>query len=150
MSVYGRSGANFDLDGAGSEAPVGLRAQVQFHAGWLGGVVRSVRGEGEGEREGEVRVVLVGHSVGAYVALEVLRGVLGGGRKKRGGGDGDWGGVRVVGVVGLWPTVTHIGRSRSGVRVGVSFYGVVCYRDAVVLIVVVEGGGRRAVQRGLC
>ena len=73
----------------------------------------------DGEEGREVRVILVGHSVGAYMALEVVRRVLEG-RK----GAGDWDGVRVVGLVGLWPTVTHIARSASGVRVGVSIPGV--------------------------
>lgn len=112
--MYGHSGANFDRPtngGSSATAPLGLQGQIGFFEELLRGYVRGVRQGGEGEKE--VRVLLVGHSVGAYIALEVLRRA-----QERGKREGE--GFRVVGVVGLWPTVTHLARSASGVRVGVS------------------------------
>lgn len=122
--MYGHSAANFNshISGNGSAAaaaaPLGLQGQVVFYVDLLREYVRGVRPERGGEGEKEVRVILMGHSVGAYIALEVLRRVQEG-RKRGGGGEGQ--GMRIVGVVGLWPTVTHIARSASGVRMGVSF-----------------------------
>ena len=121
MHIYARALANFAGDAGVKRStwagkPLGLRQQICYFLDLLGGYVGSVRGEGSaggGRTEGgrEVRVILVGHSVGAYIALEVLRRLQ---RKEEGMG------VRVVGVLGLWPTVTHIAKSPSGVRIGVS------------------------------
>ena len=128
--MYGHSAVNFSTAGPSSpSAPLGLQGQIAYFLDLLRGYVGDVREGGErvegregGESGGgEVRVVLVGHSVGAYIALEVLRRVQEEDRKRsknREGGREE--GIRVVGVVGLWPTVTHIARSDSGVRMGVS------------------------------
>lgn len=62
------------------------------------------------------RVVLVGHSVGAYILLEVLR------RQKKRSAAGYGHGVRTMKIVGgicLFPTVTHIAKSQSGRRLSV-------------------------------
>jgi hypothetical protein len=58
-----------------------------------------------------IKIILIGHSVGAYIGLEILRL-----HKKRGSRD-----VEIIGFVGLWPTVTWIGKSPSGLRFGVCF-----------------------------
>lgn len=94
---------------------MGLRGQIEYFLQLLKVYVGAVREGGE-RRDGkrEVKVILVGHSVGAYIALEMLRRIQ---ETRKGDGEG----IRVVGVVGLWPTVTHIARSASGVRMGVSF-----------------------------
>jgi pimeloyl-ACP methyl ester carboxylesterase len=60
-------------------------------------------------------VILIGHSVGAYILLEVLRRHL----ERRGKGCEDEG-FRVVGGVLLFPTVVDIGKSPSGLRASVS------------------------------
>ena len=104
---------------------------------------RNGNGNGIGGREKD-KVIVVGHSVGAYIGLEVLRGLRGrkgngkgerrgegakeGKREKReeiGGGEGEEEEeeVSVLGFIGLWPTVTWIGRSVRGRRVGVSSTG---------------------------
>lgn len=94
---------------------------------------RGVRGQ-QGE-EKEVKIVLIGHSVGAYIALEVLRrqrerfcaqvnssslrqndGNDSNGVKNEGRQGGE---ARIVGVVGLTPTVVDIALSDSGRKVGV-------------------------------
>lgn len=61
------------------------------------------------------RVILVGHSVGAYIGLEILRRWREKGKK----GEREVR-MRIMGYVGLWPTVTWIGRSPSGRKLGVS------------------------------
>lgn len=84
---------------------------------WLGGLdPRAGTSEGssssnEGERRhGEsTRVIIAGHSVGAFIAMEVLR-VLGEQRKKQ----GSRGGIDVIGGVMLFPTIVDIAKSPSG------------------------------------
>jgi alpha-beta hydrolase superfamily lysophospholipase len=62
----------------------------------------------------DVRVILVGHSVGAYISLEIIR------RLRAQGMAGDDFEKRVVGAVGLFPTVVDIARSESGMKAAVS------------------------------
>ncbi|KAL1642062.1 hypothetical protein SLS58_005650 [Diplodia intermedia] len=116
---------------------------------WGSGSAVLVNGAGEEEvdekeREGEeTRVVVIGHSVGAYMALEVVKRwrealkvkqqrKAGGEKEKEAGGavtmlnavvngvsDADVEekeGGRIVGGVCLFPTVTHIAKSRSGMK----------------------------------
>lgn len=66
-----------------------------------------VNGNGKG-----VKVILAGHSVGAFIAMEVLR-TLGERRKKK---DVKWLGqeAEIVGGVMLFPTVMDIAKSPSG------------------------------------
>ncbi|RPB05621.1 hypothetical protein L873DRAFT_1797326 [Choiromyces venosus 120613-1] len=59
------------------------------------------------EERGWVRVLLMGHSVGGYVFMEVIRGLK---EVPREGVKG----VEVVGGVGLFPTIVDIGKSPSG------------------------------------
>lgn len=127
VHVVGRSFRGFEVDGeargsgGGKEAhqsPYGLEEQIQFAERALGEAVGRVR-----RMEGrEPRVLLLGHSVGAYVVLEVLRrGRERLGMKADGQGEGDGEGEvpRVIGGVCLFPTVTHIARSKSGRRITV-------------------------------
>ncbi|KAI9721574.1 MAG: hypothetical protein M1812_002336 [Candelaria pacifica] len=62
----------------------------------------------QNKSEDPMKVILVGHSVGAYIALELIR-------KWQDGGMGK--GMRVWGACLLFPTVTHIARSPSGKKV---------------------------------
>lgn len=61
------------------------------------------------EEKGWDRVLLMGHSVGAYVFMEVIRELKGKGEK-----------VEVAGGVGLFPTIVDIGKSPNGRRLTVS------------------------------
>jgi pimeloyl-ACP methyl ester carboxylesterase len=56
--------------------------------------------------ERKPKVVLVGHSIGCYIMLEILR--------RRKAKDGPLHGVDIVGGVLLFPTITYIGQSRNG------------------------------------
>ncbi len=71
------------------------------------------------ERSGPVRVILVGHSVGAYVGLEILRRRAETARQPAAADPA----LRVVGFVALFPTVTEIAQSPSGRRFAVSAGG---------------------------
>lgn len=51
----------------------------------------------------DVRVVMMGHSVGTYMLLEIIRRQ----REKRGG-------LRIAGGVCLFPTITDLAKSPSG------------------------------------
>ena len=72
-------------------------------------------------RTGKVpSIIIVGHSVGAYIGLEVLR------RWRMSSGTAlDKGKIKIVGFLGLWPTITWIGSSPSGRRAVVSYCSLV-------------------------
>lgn len=77
---------------------------------WLGRRCGSSDGDRDEDGDGErARVIIAGHSVGAFMALEVLR-VLGEQRKQRGSDQG----VSVIGGILLFPTVVDIAKSSSG------------------------------------
>jgi pimeloyl-ACP methyl ester carboxylesterase len=65
------------------------------------------------------RVIIVGHSVGAYILLEILRRhrerLLG--NPKDDAADG----MRIEGGIYLFPTVTHIAKSKSGRKFSVGY-----------------------------
>lgn len=50
-----------------------LREQIEVTAGRVGRLVGMLKGEEEEEGREKWKVILIGHSVGAYIALEVLR-----------------------------------------------------------------------------
>jgi pimeloyl-ACP methyl ester carboxylesterase len=75
-------------------------------------LVEEVRDQGAKD----VRVVLVGHSVGSYIALEIVR------RLRAHGLAGEDFETRITGVVGLFPTLVDIARSESGVKAAVCSY----------------------------
>lgn len=60
--------------------------------------------------EGVRDVVLVGHSMGAWIGMEMLREL------------GSEGGVKVRGMVGMFPTVIEIAESKAGRMMGVSCF----------------------------
>jgi Lipid-droplet associated hydrolase len=114
FDVYGRSLAGFEIAGRGPGGVVGLREQILFVEGQLCEAVRQIQRRG-GKRP---RVVLVGHSVGSYILLEIIRRHrerLESGSAVEGGAEPD-----VVGGVCLFPTVVDIGLSKRGVRMTVS------------------------------
>lgn len=58
---------------------------------------------------GRLKVILIGHSVGAYIGLELVRRWQGRRDSESDGVDAD-----IVGFVGLWPTITWISKSSNG------------------------------------
>ncbi|OCK78600.1 hypothetical protein K432DRAFT_301615 [Lepidopterella palustris CBS 459.81] len=125
IHIYGRSLAGFEVDdrstssstsqGLGSP-PYSLNAQIIATEEALRAVVRDERERlrKEGDGTGDVRVVLMGHSVGAYILLEILRR---GREVLMMGVDGEGeDGLRISGGICLFPTVVHIASSKSGRR----------------------------------
>ncbi|CAI6333252.1 unnamed protein product [Periconia digitata] len=116
--VYGRSFSGFEVDGsdaaevakhATTPPPYSLDEQIAHSEAAVEELVRHVREENVDDGEQDVRVILMGHSVGAYVLLEMTRRLREKAKKL-----GPRESVRVVGGVCLFPTVTHIALSDSG------------------------------------
>lgn len=119
--VYGRSLGGFDVDcDVGSERIAaededgresssrlyGLSEQIEFMERQLGECVRRWRdGDVQGKKKEKVKVILIGHSVGAYVAMEILR---------RWREEKDDGTMEIIGGIMLFPTVVDIAKSISG------------------------------------
>ncbi|KAF2404185.1 hypothetical protein EJ06DRAFT_578878 [Trichodelitschia bisporula] len=97
IRIYARSLAGFETALPTPPKPLGLLAQVDAVKAVLRRKVKEVEDE-----VGRVKVVLVGHSVGSWILLEILQRVR-------------WeGGVEVVAGVCLFPTVVDIARSPRG------------------------------------
>jgi pimeloyl-ACP methyl ester carboxylesterase len=117
FQVYARSFSGFEVDAKDiktykyrKDPPYGLQDQIRHAEDDLTELVEDVKEKGGRD----VRVILVGHSVGSYVALEIVR------RLRAHGMAGDDFETRVTGVVGLFPTVVDIARSESGLKAAVS------------------------------
>lgn len=91
-----------------------LRYHVdQAHRDLPGKNIRALRDNEQGSSS--TKVVLVGHSVGAYILMEILRRHQE--RRATGSPDENFG---IIGGVLLFPTVVDIAKSKSGIRLGVS------------------------------
>ena len=119
FNVWGQSLANFhgsrDSSNAryGGRTLVGLQGQIQFVESEVDRYVRMVHdfnGSSNGDPSEEVKLILIGHSVGAYICMEVLR------RRKEKQLSSKRKDISssIVGFIGLWPTITWIGKSPSG------------------------------------
>lgn len=118
FQVYGRSLSGFEMDASDmktmkwrKQPPYGLQDQIRHSEDELTELVEEIKEQGAKD----VRVIIVGHSVGAYIALEVIR------RLRAHGMAGDDFDTRIVGAVGLFPTVVDIARSESGIKASVRF-----------------------------
>lgn len=96
--------------------PYGLQDQIRHAEEDVVDLVEDVRDRGAKD----VRVILVGHSVGSYISLEIIR------RLRAHGLAGDDFETRVVGSVGLFPTIVDIARSESGLKFAVSLQSPTC------------------------
>ncbi|KAL2350306.1 hypothetical protein BJ546DRAFT_1053486 [Cryomyces antarcticus] len=119
LHVFGQSLGGFDThqheDAAHEdELPLGLEAQIQRVHHMLLDAVQSMR---VSDGNSPVKVVLVGHSVGAYILLEILQRQ----QESRRQDKLQTQYVEIVGGICLFPTVTHIAQSRSGTKFGFFF-----------------------------
>jgi pimeloyl-ACP methyl ester carboxylesterase len=117
FQVYGRSLSGFEMSSSEiktykyrKDPPYGLQDQIRHAEDDVVELVEEVKDQGCRD----VRVVLVGHSVGAYMSLEIVR------RLRAHGLAGEDFDTRITGVVGLFPTVVDIARSESGLKASVS------------------------------
>ncbi|MCJ1478697.1 hypothetical protein MMC13_007378 [Lambiella insularis] len=120
IDIYGHSLANFIDEPGGTgkgQAPkeiLGLQGQISHVEGLLLQYIDNVNENAQIEgKVKQLKVVITGHSVGAYIGLEVLKRW-----RERGTGKESENKVCVVGFIGLWPTVTWIGKSPNGIRFG--------------------------------
>jgi pimeloyl-ACP methyl ester carboxylesterase len=131
FQVYSRSLSGFEMNSADiktmkwrKEPPYGLQDQIWHSEDALTDLVEEAKENGAKD----VRVILVGHSVGAYISLEVIR------RLRAQGMAGDDFETRVVGAVGLFPTVVDIARSESGIKAAVSTDPFLCYFELMLIV----------------
>ena len=114
VALYGFSYANFSGESKG--LIVSLQGQIEFAERE---VERYVRGLKREDGDGPVRVILVGHSLGSWIGLEIIRRWRE--REVRGEEEGrEEGQMRIVGYLGVWATVTGLARSPSGRKLAVS------------------------------
>lgn len=107
--IEGHSLGGFEVAGPpplGHDRPLGLQEQIDYVEQMID---RSVARD-QGKESQSDKVILIGHSVGAYILLEVLRRHTA--RRK----DREVP-YRIVGGIGLFPTVVNIAQSKSGRRV---------------------------------
>jgi pimeloyl-ACP methyl ester carboxylesterase len=116
FQVYGRSLSGFEMNTKEiktmkwrKQPPYGLQDQIRHAEDELTDLVEEVKEQSAKD----VRVILVGHSVGAYISLEIIR------RLRAHGLAGDDFETRVIGAIGLFPTIVDIARSESGMKAAV-------------------------------
>ncbi|KAF9734168.1 hypothetical protein PMIN06_010427 [Paraphaeosphaeria minitans] len=109
IHVFGRSLSGFEAGTAtenqgNGDGPFSLQEQISRSQSAIEKLVGDVQ-----EKDGtqDVRVILMGHSVGSFILLEVIRRVKEKAKMERDA-------VRIAGGVCLFPTVTHIAKSDSG------------------------------------
>ncbi|KAL1304481.1 hypothetical protein AAFC00_003471 [Neodothiora populina] len=114
IHVTGISLAGFETTSTSSASgPRNLEDQINYIDVKLAEAVPATIAKGKGqdsEGSGATRVILIGHSVGAYILLEALR------RQKTrcAAGYGHGSRVKYIGGICLFPTITHIAKSSSG------------------------------------
>lgn len=117
IRICGASLGGFEVDdreaprNEGEKAPYGLKEQIEF-------VERSLHNAVEGSRSlgnTKPKVILMGHSVGAYIAMEILR------RHREGEAKVGLDQMNLIGGVLLFPTVVDIAKSPSGRKATVRF-----------------------------
>jgi pimeloyl-ACP methyl ester carboxylesterase len=139
FEVHGRSQGGFEVGGlAGQQRhrqrqwrrrrrrrrDYSLREQVEHvEASVLDAADAAARDGGP-----EPRVVLIGHSVGGYILMELVRRYR---QRLRDGKEGGWVGPRIVAGICLFPTIMQITDSKKGVSFKVSCAGslVCCLSD---------------------
>jgi pimeloyl-ACP methyl ester carboxylesterase len=128
FQVYGRSMSGFEMNISDIQTmkhhkypPYGLQDQIRHAEDDLTDLVEEMVDYGARD----VRVIVVGHSVGGFITLEVIR------RLRAHGMAGEDYATRIVGGVALFPTVVDIARSESGQKAAVclSFTYVTCFTN---------------------
>jgi pimeloyl-ACP methyl ester carboxylesterase len=86
--------------------PYSLEEQITHSQAALEGLVRSVRKR----QTNEIRIIVIGHSVGSYILLELIHRI----RLQTCTSRGPSTAIRIAGGICLFPTVTDIAQSPSG------------------------------------
>jgi len=99
----------------GISLPASYRAQIGHSEELIKlALKRHVGSENDGGIVKRPKVILVAHSAGTYITLEIL--------KRYAGGQNDLSDVHIVGAVLVCPTVTQLAESRNGVKANVCQY----------------------------
>ena len=117
IKVAGTSLRGFDIQdhnhqhqaNHGAEGPYDLEQQIEHVSQMLDRTIQSHARQGS-----STKVILMGHSVGSYILLEVLRR-----RKEDPTTQQVSSDAKVIGGICLFPTVTHIAKSPSGKKFSV-------------------------------
>ena len=119
FQIYGQSLAGFEHNGRPNPAPYSLEAQIEILLQVL--IEKSIP---SGPRRGQHydSIILIGHSVGTYIILEMLTRL----RSTRSA-------LKVKAGILLFPTITHLAKSPSGVRVG-SFFRIPAFPRALSFV----------------
>lgn len=127
FQVYGRSLSGFEMKSHEINTmkwhkipPYGLQDQIRHAEDELADLVEDVSDDGQRD----VRVVVVGHSVGSFIALEIIR------RLRAHGLVGEDYATRIVGGIALFPTIMEIFKSESGQKAGVCGFFASCWSRA--------------------
>jgi pimeloyl-ACP methyl ester carboxylesterase len=124
FEVHGRSQGGFEVGGdlaPSSRGPLrrrrrrrnySLREQVEHVEAGVFAAAAAARNGGP-----EPRVVLVGHSVGGYILMELVRRYR---QRLKEGKDGGWVGPQIVAGICLFPTIMQITDSKKGTNFKVS------------------------------
>lgn len=98
--------------------PLSLQDQVTFAQDRLESAVRQIQRDSSRScaKDGPFPVVLIGHSVGAYILLEIIARRQQA-QKQDAASDSDY---KLIGGIGLFPTVVDISRSSNGRKAVVS------------------------------
>lgn len=148
FQIYGRNLGGFDTDNntvvnegsqgmsgdvsIGGESKVsvklyGLEEQIGFVQNVLEDFMSRVPpGNVDGDSEGaflKPRVILMGHSVGSYIAMEILRRHREKDKETNGVYVDQATGFDIIGGIMLFPTIVDIAKSASGRKLTVSSYG---------------------------
>lgn len=106
-------GFEFTNNGQPPQSPLSLNDQIEYQEDLLYSHVNSHR-----QRTGNTpKVILMGHSVGAYILLELIRHH---GKKIDESQDEDF---DLIGGILLFPTITHIAKSPLGMVASVGVFG---------------------------
>lgn len=118
--VYGSSLAGFEnshlANGEESSGPLGLPDQIQNTEDLIYNQITLYRKANSFEKP-PPKVVLIGHSVGAYILLEMIR------RHRKRIEDGDDEDFDLIGGILLFPTIVNIAKSPLGLFASVSSHG---------------------------
>ena len=104
---------NDELAGGGeASGPIGLKATIQNVEDLIYQQIELHR-KGNPSKETLPKVILIGHSVGAYILLEIIR------QHKKRIDQGDEGDFDLIGGILLFPTIVNIAKSPLGLFVSV-------------------------------
>ena len=109
--VYGNSLAGFDnkflADGQESPDPLGLKDQIRNTENLIYNEIALYQ-KGKGSEDADPKVILIGHSVGAYILLEMIR------QHRKRIEESDEEDFDLIGGILLFPTIVNIAKSPSG------------------------------------